>query len=126
MPQAASAHDTFWDFISLMPESTHMIMWVMSDRGIPRSFRMMEGFGVHTFLLVNKAGTSRFVKFHWKPLLGVHSVVWATGEGAELLRASRAGVADEGVIVNKDAQAFIKAMKGHRHWTRQRKDDVPA
>ena len=76
MPQGASAHDTFWDFISLMPESTHMIMWVMSDRAIPRSFRMMEGFGVHTFRLVNKAGKSRFVKFHWKPLLGVHSVVW--------------------------------------------------
>ena len=76
MPQAASAHDTFWDFISLMPESMHMIMWVMSDRAIPRSFRMMEGFGVHTFRFVNEKGKSRFVKFHWKPLLGVHSVVW--------------------------------------------------
>ena len=76
MPQAASAHDTFWDFVSLMPESMHMIMWVMSDRAIPRSFRMMEGFGVHTFRLVNAKGKSRFVKFHWKPLLGVHSVVW--------------------------------------------------
>jgi catalase len=76
MPQAASAHDTFWDFISLMPESMHMIMWTMSDRAIPRSFRMMEGFGVHTFRLVNAAGKSRFVKFHWKPLLGVHSVAW--------------------------------------------------
>ena len=76
MPQAASAHDTFWDFISLMPESMHMIMWVMSDRAIPRSFRMMEGFGVHTFRLVNERGASRFVKFHWKPLLGVHSVLW--------------------------------------------------
>ena len=76
MPQAASAHDTFWDFISLMPESMHMIMWVMSDRAIPRSFRMMEGFGVHTFRFVNDKGNARFVKFHWKPLLGVHSVVW--------------------------------------------------
>ncbi|HMC97132.1 MAG TPA: catalase [Flavobacteriales bacterium] len=76
MPQAASAHDTFWDFISLMPESMHMIMWAMSDRAIPRSFRMMEGFGVHTFRFVNEAGESRFVKFHWKPLLGVHSVAW--------------------------------------------------
>src|SRR6187455_3862264 len=76
MPQAASAHDTFWDFISLMPESLHMIMWVMSDRAIPRSYRMMEGFGVHTFRLVNEAGESNFVKFHWKPLLGLHSVVW--------------------------------------------------
>lgn len=76
IPQAASAHDTFWDFISLMPESAHMIMWVMSDRAIPRSFRMMEGFGVHTFRFVNAEGVSRFVKFHWKPLLGMHSVVW--------------------------------------------------
>lgn len=76
IPQAASAHDTFWDFISLMPESMHMIMWLMSDRAIPRSFRMMEGFGVHTFRFVNEAGQARFVKFHWKPLLGVHSVVW--------------------------------------------------
>jgi catalase len=76
MPQAASAHDTFWDFISVMPESMHMIMWIMSDRAIPRSFRMMEGFGVHTFRLVDERGTSRFVKFHWKPALGVHSVLW--------------------------------------------------
>ncbi|HEY9044898.1 MAG TPA: catalase [Ohtaekwangia sp.] len=76
IPQAASAHDTFWDFISLMPESAHMIMWVMSDRAIPRSYRMMEGFGVHTFRLVNQKNESHFVKFHWKPLLGVHSVAW--------------------------------------------------
>lgn len=76
IPQAASAHDTFWDFISLMPESAHMIMWVMSDRALPRSYRMMEGFGVHTFRLVNAEGVSSFVKFHWKPLLGVHSVAW--------------------------------------------------
>jgi len=76
IPQAGSAHDTFWDFISLMPESMHMIMWVMSDRAIPRSFRMMEGFGVHTFRFINESGKSRFVKFHWKPLLGLHSVVW--------------------------------------------------
>lgn len=76
IPQAASAHDTFWDFISLMPESMHMIMWVMSDRAIPRSFRMMEGFGIHTFRLINEQGKSVFVKFHFKPLLGVHSVAW--------------------------------------------------
>nr|WP_233632579.1 MULTISPECIES: catalase [Parapedobacter] len=76
IPQAASAHDTFWDFISLMPESAHMIMWLMSDRAIPRSYRMMEGFGVHTFRFVNEQGESNFVKFHWKPLLGVHSVAW--------------------------------------------------
>jgi catalase len=76
MPQASAAHDTFWDFISLMPESMHMIMWAMSDRAIPRSYRMMEGFGVHTFRLVNDSGESHFVKFHWKPKLGVHSVLW--------------------------------------------------
>jgi len=76
MPQAASAHDTFWDFISLMPESMHMVMWAMSDRAIPRSYRMMEGFGVHTFRLINAQGKSSFVKFHWKPLLGVHAVCW--------------------------------------------------
>ncbi|WP_134089843.1 catalase [Olivibacter sp. XZL3] len=76
IPQAASAHDTFWDFISLMPESAHMIMWLMSDRAIPRSYRMMEGFGVHTFRFINDKGESHFVKFHWKPLLGVHSVAW--------------------------------------------------
>jgi catalase len=76
IPQAASAHDTFWDFISLMPESMHMVMWVMSDRAIPRSLRMMEGFGIHTFRLVDARGAARFVKFHWKPKLGVHSVLW--------------------------------------------------
>jgi catalase len=76
MPQAASAHDTFWDFISLMPESTHMVMWLMSDRAIPRSYRMMEGFGVHTFRFINEKDEAFFVKFHWKPLLGVHSVAW--------------------------------------------------
>ena len=76
MPQASTAHDNFWDFISLTPESMHMIMWTMSDRAIPRSFRMMEGFGVHTFRLVNAEGQSTFVKFHWKPQLGVHSLEW--------------------------------------------------
>lgn len=76
IPQAASAHDTFWDFVSVMPESMHMIMWAMSDRGLPRSLRMMEGFGIHTFRLINNEGKSVFVKFHWKPLLGVHSVAW--------------------------------------------------
>lgn len=76
MPQAGSAHDTFWDFVSLMPESMHMIMWAMSDRAIPRSLRMMEGFGVHTFRFINKDNESTFVKFHWKPKLGTHAVVW--------------------------------------------------
>ena len=75
-PQAASAHDNFWDFVSLSPESTHMLFWAMSDRAIPRSFRFMEGFGVHTFRLVNAQGKSTFVKFHWKPKLGMQSVVW--------------------------------------------------
>lgn len=75
-PQAQSAHDNFWDFISLTPESMHMIMWVMSDRGLPRSFRFMEGFGVHTFRLVNAKNESTFVKFLWKPKLGLQSVVW--------------------------------------------------
>jgi len=75
-PQAASAHDNFWDFVSLSPESTHMLLWVMSDRAIPRSLRFMEGFGVHTFRLVNAEGNSTFVKFHWKPKLGMQSVVW--------------------------------------------------
>jgi len=76
MPQAASAHDTFWDFISLMPESTHMMMWVMSDRAIPRSYRTMQGFGVHSYRFVNDEGESVFVKFHWKPKQGTHSLVW--------------------------------------------------
>jgi catalase len=75
-PQAQSAHDNFWDFISLTPESMHMIMWIMSDRAIPRSFRFMEGFGVHTFRLVNAKNESTFVKFHWKPKLGLQSVLW--------------------------------------------------
>lgn len=76
MPQASSAHDTFWDFVSLMPESTHMLLWAMSDRAIPRSYRMMQGFGVHTFRLVNAQGHSVFCKFHWTPLAGTHSLVW--------------------------------------------------
>ena len=75
-PQAQTAHDNFWDFISLSPESMNMVMWIMSDRTIPRSFRFMEGFGVHTFRLVNAEGKSTFVKFHWKPKLGMQSVVW--------------------------------------------------
>jgi len=76
MPQASAAHDTFWDFVVSTPETAHMIMWLLSDRAIPRSFRMMEGFGVNTFRFVNDQGRARFVKFHWKPMLGVHSLVW--------------------------------------------------
>jgi catalase len=85
MPQASSAHDTFWDFVSLMPESTHMLMWVMSDRAIPRSYRTMQGFGVHTFRLVNAAAESRFCKFHWNPVQGTHSLVW--DEAAKIIGA---------------------------------------
>ncbi len=76
IPQASSAHDTFYDFISLMPESIHHLLWVLSDRGIPRSYRTMQGFGVHTFRLVNAEGESVFVKFHWLPVAGTHSLVW--------------------------------------------------
>ena len=76
IPQASSAHDTFWDFVSLMPETIHAVMWAMSDRGIPRSYRMMQGFGVHTFRFVNERGQAHRVKFHWKPLLGTHALVW--------------------------------------------------
>ncbi len=75
-PQAASAHDTFWDFVSLMPESMHMILWAMSDRAIPRSLRMMEGFGIHTFKFINQRGQMNFVKFHWRPKQGTASVLW--------------------------------------------------
>ncbi len=76
IPQASAAHDNFWDFISLVPESMHMIMWVLSDRALPRSYAMMDGFGVHTFRLVNEQGKARFIKWHWKPALGTHSLVW--------------------------------------------------
>ncbi|MER7081272.1 catalase [Saccharopolyspora kobensis] len=76
MPQAASAHDTLWDFVGLQPETMHMMMWLMSDRALPRSYRMMQGFGVHTFRLVNANGEGIFVKFHWTPLLGSHSLLW--------------------------------------------------
>jgi len=100
IPQAQSAHDTFWDFASLTPESAHMLMWVMSDRGIPRSLTTMEGFGVHTFRLVNEDGKSRFVKFHWKPAKGVCSLVW---EEAQL-------------ISGKDPDFNRRDLYGHRAW----------
>ncbi len=76
IPQASAAHDTFWDFVACHPENAHMIMWVLSDRALPRSYRMMQGFGVNTFRFVNAEGKGRFVKFHWKPVLGIHSLVW--------------------------------------------------
>src|SRR3954453_6285057 len=82
IPQAQSAHDTFWDFVSLHTEAQHHTIWNMSDRGIPRSYRMMEGFGVHTFRLTNAAGETSLAKFHWKPALGVHSLTW---EEAQLI-----------------------------------------
>ena len=75
-PQAATAHTTFWDYISLTPESMHMVMWIMSDRTLPRSLRMSEGFGIHSFRQVNAAGKSTFVKFHWRPKLGLQLIVW--------------------------------------------------
>jgi catalase len=101
IPQASSAHDTFYDFISLTPESMHMIMWVMSDRGIPRSFSMMEGFGVHSYRLINAKGESHFVKFHWKPVLGVHSLVWdeavkIAGQDPDFHRRDMADSIDKG------------------------------
>lgn len=101
IPQASSAHDTFWDFISLSPESTHMVMWHLSDRAIPRSFSTMEGFGVHTFRMVNDQGKSRFVKFHWKPLAGTHSLVWdeaqkIQGKDCDFHRRSMFEAIDEG------------------------------
>src|SRR6202042_2079008 len=76
IPQAATAHDTFWDFVSLMPESTHMLLWIMSDRAIPRSYRMMQGFGGHTFRLTDQQGKSTFVKFHWRPKQQSQSLIW--------------------------------------------------
>lgn len=101
IPQASSAHDTFWDFISLSPESTHMIMWHLSDRAIPRSYTTMEGFGVHTFRLVNDKGQSKFVKFHWKPVAGIHSLVWdeaqkIMGKDADFHRRALFEMIDEG------------------------------
>ncbi|MFH8409892.1 catalase [Streptomyces sp. NPDC018019] len=83
IPTGASAHDTLWDFVSLQPETLHTIMWLMSDRAIPRSYRMMQGFGVHTFRFVNAQGQGTFVKFHWKPKLGVHSLVWDEAQEAQ-------------------------------------------
>jgi catalase len=103
IPQSASAHDTFWDFVSLVPESTHMLMWAMSDRTIPRSYRTMEGFGVHTFRLVNSEGDTTLVKFHWKPVLGVHSLLWeeaqlVAGVDPDFLRRDLYDAIDDGAF----------------------------
>ena len=104
IPQAQSAHDTFWDFVSLHTEATHHVMWLMSDRGIPRSYRTMEGFGVHTFRLVDAEGGSSLVKFHWKPVAGVHSLVWeeaqiAAGADPDFHRRDMADAIDAGVFL---------------------------
>lgn len=124
-PQAASAHDTFWDFIGLMPESMHMIMWAMSDRAIPRSFRMIEGFGVHTFRLVNAKGEGRFVKFHWKPVLGIESTTWdeavkIAGADPDFLRRDLYEAIDQGDFPAWDLgiQVFDEA------WAAQQPYDV--
>ena len=121
MPTGGSAHDTFWDFVSLVPETAHMVMWVMSDRALPRSYRMMEGFGVHTFKLVNGRGEVRLCKFHWKPLLGAHSLVWDEAQviagkdpdfhRRDLWEAIDAGLYPEyelglQIVEEKDEQAF--------------------
>ncbi len=103
IPQAATAHDTFWDFVSLHTEATHMLMWVMSDRGLPRSYRTMEGFGVHTFRLVAADGGTTLVKFHWKPVAGVHSLVWeeaqiAAGADPDFHRRDLADGIDAGLF----------------------------
>jgi catalase len=104
IPQAQTAHDTFWDFVSLHTEATHHVMWAMSDRGIPRSYRTMEGFGVHTFRLVNALGETNLVKFHWKPIAGVHSLVWeeaqiAAGMDPDFHRRDMADGIDAGAFL---------------------------
>jgi catalase len=104
IPQAQSAHDTFWDFVSLHTEATHHVMWLMSDRGIPRSYRSMEGFGVHTFRLIDAEGGSSLVKFHWKPVAGVHSLVWeeaqiAAGTDPDFHRRDMADAIDAGAFL---------------------------
>lgn len=110
-PQSASAHDTFWDFIGLMPESTHMIMWAMSDRAIPRSLRMMEGFGVNTFRLLNAKDDATFVKFHWRPKLGLQSTLWdeavkIAGEGLSVSKyAARRKDANHGFPGSRQLRA---------------------
>ncbi|GAA2568627.1 catalase CatB [Winogradskya consettensis] len=104
IPQAQSAHDSFWDFVSLHTEATHHVMWAMSDRGIPRSYRTMEGFGVHTFRLVDAEGATSLVKFHWKPVAGVHSLVWeeaqlAAGTDPDFHRRDMADAIDAGAFL---------------------------
>ena len=125
IPQAQSAHDTFWDFVSLHTEATHHVMWNMSDRGIPRSYRTMEGFGVHTFRLVNAAGETSLVKFHWKPVAGVHSLVWeeaqiAAGVDPDFHRRDLADGIDAGAFLEYELGIQVMpddgtdTLRGHR------------
>ncbi|MGY2896010.1 catalase [Deinococcus sp. UYEF24] len=121
IPQAASAHDTFYDFISLTPESMHMLMWVHSGRGLPRSFSMMDGFGVHTFRLVNAKGESHFVKFHWKPLLGAHSLVWdeaqkIAGKDGDFHRRTMWDTIDQGGTLEWDLGVQIFTAADAAKW----------
>jgi catalase len=118
MPQAASAHDTFWDFASLMPESTHMLMWAMSDRAVPRSLRMMEGFGVHAFRFINARGESFFVKFHWKPKLGVHGLAW---DEAQKIAGKDADFHRRDLWEAIESGNFPNGSWACRSWTKARK-----
>ncbi len=111
MLQAAPVHDTTWDFFSLLPEATHMVMWVLSDRAIPRSFRMLEGFGIHTF---------RFVKFHWKPVLGMHSLVWdeaqkPAGKDSDWLRRDLWEAIERGIILNMNSACRLSRKRMSLH-----------
>jgi catalase len=117
LPQAQTAHDTFWDFVTLHTEATHHVMWAMSDRGIPRSYRTMEGFGVHTFRLVNAKGDSSLVKFHWKPLAGVHSLVWeeaqiAAGFDPDFHRRDMADAIEAGAFFEYELGIQVMADDG--------------
>ena len=117
-PQAASAHDTFWDFVSLMPESMHMLMWAMSDRTIPRSLRHIEGFGVHTFRLVNARDESTFVKFHWRPSVGAASTLW--DEAVKIAGADPDYHAARPVGVDRQAATSRNGRSASRPSTRRR------
>jgi len=121
IPQAASAHDTFYDFISLTPESMHMLMWIHSGRALPRSFSMMDGFGVHTFRLINAKGESHFVKFHWKPLLGAHSLVWdeaqkIAGKDGDFHRRTMWDTIDQGGTLEWDLGVQIFTAADAAKW----------
>ena len=122
MPQASSAHDTFWDFMSLMPESIHHTLWVMSDRGIPRSYRTMQGFGVHTFRFVNDQNESVFVKFHWAPMAGTHSMVW---DEAAKLNGVDPDFHRRDLWESIEAGVYPEYELGVQIFTEQQADDFP-